>query len=329
MKILVTGGTGYVGASLVKKLVEEGTEVRCLVRSKEKFKTLVDNNNVELQEGDLNHMPSLRNAVQGCEQIYHLAAYANIWSKDPNQYHQINVSGTRNLLEAARREGVRKVVVTSTAGVMGPCDIDALPVNENSNPQPVFYSQYDQSKFDQERIALDFVHQDIEVVIVNPSRIYGPGIRGVSNSVSTLIELFDQGKWRFIPGDGRSMGNYVYIDDVVNGHLLAMQYGKTGNRYILGGENISYSDFFKKLNHLTQRHQNLFKVPVTLLLWWSYGEIFLAKTLNKKPMIVPAFVQKLSKNWNLSSDKAMKEINYSFADLNTGIRKTLQWLRNE
>lgn len=328
MKTLVTGGTGYVGAKLVQTLIQMGQDVKCLVRSKDKFNKLVKVKDVELIEGDLNDLTALRAAVNECKEIYHLAAFADIWTRDPETYHRINVQGTRNLLDIASDKGVRKVVVTSTAGVMGPCEFNAEPVTEDTNPDPPFYSPYDQSKFEQERVAMEFSAREMDIVIVNPSRIYGPGIRGVSNSVSNLIELFDRGKWRFIPGDGTSMGNYVFIEDVVQGHLNAMQFGTSGNRYILGGENISYSDFFNRLNHITQRNQKLFKVPVTLLMLWSHSEVFLAKTLNKKPMIVPAFVQKLSKNWNLSSEKSMRELNYTYTDLTEGINKTLEWIRN-
>lgn len=329
MKFLVTGGTGYVGVPLIDTLLQNNHQVRVLVRSKSKFKNLIANPNIEIVVGDLLDTKSLQVATSGCSAIFHLAAFADIWSRDPSIYEQINVEGTKNLLSAASAQGVKRILITSTAGVMGPTANDGQPVTEGTSRQPILFSKYDQSKYKEELAAFEFLKKGLEVIIVNPSRIYGPGIHGTSNSVSRLIDLFNQGKWRFIPGDGSSIGNYVYIDDIVNGHLLAMERGSSGQRYILGGENISYRDLFTKLNKLTGRHQKLFKIPIGVLLIWSYSELLVAKLTGRKPMIVPAFVKKLSHNWNLSSDKAKRELGYHFIDFETGLKKTLDWIIHE
>lgn len=328
MKTLVTGATGYVGIPLTLALANQGVAVKAMFRSEAKTAELLKHPQIELVKGELSDIRSLRNIVKGCDEIFHVAAFAGIWSKDPSYYYRTNVQGTANLLSVAVEEGVKKIVITSTAGVMGPSMKPEIMVNENITDRPLLFSKYDQSKFEQEEKAFSFLEKGIEIVIVNPSRIYGPGIMAQSNAVSHLVNLFNQGKWHFIPGNGTSHGNYVYIDDVVQGHLLAMKKGVSGQRYILGGENMSYNDFFKLLKRLTGRNKRLFKIPVTLLLVWSYLEIFLARSTGKRPMMIPAFVYKLTHNWNLSSDKAKQELGYSFIDLETGLKKTIHWIES-
>lgn len=328
MKTLVTGATGYVGIPLVQALARQGTPVKALVRSEARSREISGHRHIELVTGDLSDPVSLRQAIRGCDRIFHLAAFAGIWTKDPAQYHRINVQGTSDLLSIALEEGVRKVVITSTAGVMGPSPATGIPVHEETSGEPLLFSPYDHSKLEQEKTAFSYIDRGIEVVVVNPSRIYGPGLVGESNSVSRLVTLFSQGKWRFIPGDGTSEGNYVYVDDVVNGHLLAMQKGVSGQRYILGGDNISYNDFFNLLRKLTRQNHKLIKIPVKVLLGWAQMEILRANMTGKRPMIVPAFVEKLTHNWNLTSEKAVRDLGYRYSDLETGLSKTLQWIRS-
>jgi nucleoside-diphosphate-sugar epimerase len=325
MKTLVTGATGYVGMPLAHVLADRGVPVRALFRSETKGKQLF-HPRIERIRGEMHDREGLRHVVRGCETVYHLAACTLPWAKDPDQYHRVNVEGTKTLFEVARQAGVKKIVLTSTAGVMGPAPNSGTPVDEHTNEKPFLFSMYDKSKQEAEQMALSFVANDLEVVIVNPSRIYGPGVSGHSNPITQMVGLFKQGKWYFIPGDGTSQGNYVYIDNVVDGHIRAMEHGVSGERYILGGANVSYNDFFALLNQLTARNQKLYHIPVKALLAFAYGEVFLARTFGKKPLIVPEFVKKLSSNWNLSSQKAIQELGYSFLDLEAGLQKTLNWI---
>ena len=327
MKTLITGSTGYVGAALCEKLAAQNIPVRALVRSRKKAESLPQG--TEVVVGDIMDRDSLRLALEGCNRIYHTAALVRAWTPDPNEFYQVNVEGTKQLFSLALEAGVNRIVMTSTAGVMGPAMSFDVPVNERSTLNPSLFSVYDHSKLKAEKEALRFAKDGIEVMVVNPSRIYGPGIKGDSNSVSRLIEMFRDGKWRFIPGDGNSLGNYVFIEDVVAGHLLAMQEGMSGQRYILGGTNASYNDLFKILKRLTQQNHRLYKIPVKWLMILAKLELFLANTTGKKPMIVPEFVRKLTRDWHLSSDKAVKELGYQITDLETGIKKTLDWLENE
>ncbi|NND32111.1 MAG: NAD-dependent epimerase/dehydratase family protein, partial [Saprospiraceae bacterium] len=155
MKTLVTGATGYLGIPLVKALVCRGMPVRALIRTESKSHH-IRHPLVELVKGDITDSKSLKRAVKGCDQIFHLAAFAGIWTRNPQLYYQVNVEGTRNLLSLAIEEGVRKVVLTSTAGVMGPVVNQGVPVNEQTVYKPTFFSLYDESKFEAENVALGF-----------------------------------------------------------------------------------------------------------------------------------------------------------------------------
>ncbi len=326
MKVLVTGSTGYVGIPLCRRLAEQGLQVHALARSTPNGKVF-DHPGIRVFKGDLLDTDSLAAAVQGCQAVYHLAAYAGVWAKDPGRFRLINVDGTRNLMTAALAAGVRKVVMTSTGGVMGHSPGNGVLVDETTHPQPDLASGYEQSKLEAEQLVFSYLGRGMEVVVVNPTRIFGPGALNESNSVTRLIKQFQEGKWRLIPGDGESIGNYVYLDDVVDGHILAMEKGKPGERYILGGDNISYNEFFTLLRRMTGSRQKLFRAPIGPMLLYSRLEVLKARLTGKKPLIVPAFVHKLTKHWGMSSKKAQTELGYAPTRLEDALEKTLDWIK--
>lgn len=323
MKVLVTGSTGYVGIPLCRRLAEKGQQVHALARSVQG----AGHAGIRVFKGDLLDPGSVAAAVEGCDAVYHLAAYAGVWAKDPGQFRLTNVEGTRTLLAAAQAAGVRKVVITSTGGVMGHSPGNGILVDEATHPDPVLASAYEQSKLEAERLAFSYPGNGMEVVVVNPTRIFGPGALNESNSVTKLIHQFYEGKWRIIPGDGESIGNYVYLDDVVTGHILAMEKGKPGERYILGGDNVTYNEFFALLRKLTGSRQKLFRAPIGPMLFYARLEMLKTRLTGKKPLIVPAFVHKLTKNWSMSSQKAQTELGYSPIPLADGLELTLEWIK--
>ena len=327
MKVLVTGATGYIGRALCTLLKREGITVHALCRSRMKSQSIVEDH-VKIFLGELQDKGRVSKALDGCEQIYHLAAFTKIWSKDQTIYRKINVDGTKNLLELALSSGVQKMVMTSTGGVLGPAPDKQTPVTENSNRHVVPESAYEQSKILAEQEVFKDMDQSLKVVVVNPTRIYGPGPEGQSNSVTRMIKLFKDGKWRVIPADGESIGNYVYIDDVVEGHLLAMKKGRSGERYILGGTNISYNDLLQLLRELTNMHHRIIHVPLSLIVLFAHVQKFLANSFGIEPMVVPALAKKLSKHWNMSSAKAIKELGYEMTPIKEGLIRTLHWIEN-
>jgi len=323
MKIFVSGATGYIGLRLTERLADEGHEVMALYRSESK-KNLLNHKNVTPVKGDILQPDSLIQAMKGCEQAYHVAAFAGVWAADPYTVYKTTVIGSLNFIRAAKANGIRRIVITSTAGILGPTTDNSLSDENVSNPE-AFFSDYESAKFVLEQAIQTWKQAEPEIVLVNPTRVYGPGLLSESNGVTKMIVQYVVGKWRLIPGNGKSIGNYVFVDDVVNGHILAMEKGIPGERYLLAGENVSYNEFFEKLRKISGIHKTLFHIPLGISMLMARFMLFMARTFGSKPMIVPGLVKKFGLNWIVSPDKAIKNLGYSVTPLEEGMEKTLEW----
>ena len=325
MKIFVSGATGFIGIQLVKRLVEEGHTVHALYRSESKA-DLIRLPGVRLFNGDILESASLDLALADCEEAYHTAAFAGVRAKDRALVFSLNVDGALNVIESAGKQGVRRLVLTSTAGILGPSLSEAL--HENSPPPASFFTDYEASKFRLEQKLLGRREGNPEIIMVNPTRVYGPGYLSESNGVTRMIQQYMKGRWRFIPGNGRSSGNYVHVEDVVSGHLLAMKNGRPGERYVLGGENISYLQFFEYVREASAVKKRLFKIPLWIMLAAAGLMTGFSLVSGRPPLIVPALVRKFNHNWIVSSQKAMLDLGYQPMDARTGIKHTVQWILN-
>jgi len=325
MKVFVSGATGFIGIQLVKRLADDGHTVHALFRSNSKAE-LIQHQNVKLFKGDILDKVSLEQALAGCDEAYHTAAFAGVWAKDPEMIFRLNVDGALNVIEAAGKHGVRRVVLTSTAGILGASEKEA--VHESSPAPKSFFTDYEASKFQLEQKLLGRTDTDPEVVVVNPTRVYGPGYLSESNGVTKMIKHYVEGKWRLILGDGISSGNYVYVEDVVSGHLLAMQKGRPGERYVLGGENISYNQLFEFVREASGVRYRLFKIPFWIMLAAAGVMKGISRISGRPPLIIPDLVRKFNHNWLVSSQKARDDLGYQALDVSTGILQTVQWILN-
>lgn len=323
MRIFITGATGFIGSKLALQIANDGNIVHALYRSKAKIKEL-NHENIKWFEGDLLNKVSLEVAMNGCEQVYHVAAHAVAWEKSTGDFNKYNVLGTLTILQLAKKLDIKKIVVTSTAGILGP-SLKGL-VNENSiSPLPHF-TGYEKSKSESEIAIIEFVKTGMDIVIVNPTRVFGSGVLNESNSVTIMIKNYIKGKWHFIPGNGKSIGNYAYVNDVVNGHILAMKKGIAGERYILGGENLSYNKFFEELQKVSQKNYWLVKLPLVIMLFFAHILIVLNKIFKITPIITPAHVRKFNYNWEISSEKAVKDLGYSITPFRRALTETVSWI---
>ncbi len=326
MKIFVSGATGYIGAYLVKKLAEQGHTVHALVRSPEKAKN-ISHTNIHFFKGDVLDIASIEKAMQGCDQAYHLAAFAKVWAKDVKTFFDMNVVATNNILDAAIKFNVTRVVVTSTAGVFG-ASLHGKTITETSARDLDFFNEYESSKALSESKIKDYVIDGLDVVIVSPTRVYGPFLFGKTESVTQLIEKFVLGKWRFIPGDGKKTGNYVFVEDVVEGHILAMEKGRKGHTYILGGPNHDYNEFFAKISEISGVKRKMIHMPLGLQM--LFARMQLMKTwFGKEPVITPKWIAKGKYDWHVSPDKAMNDLGLKPHSLEEGLIKTIDWLRRK
>lgn len=324
-RIFITGATGFIGRKLAHKLADEGHEIVALIRSKSKASALT-HERISFVEGDLFSIEALEEGMKGCQEVFHLAAFASVWAKG-DTFKEVNIDGTLNILDAAKKQGVEKIVVTSTAGVIGPA-VDG-PVNEETPRQVDFFTDYESTKYESELKIKERVLEGQHVVIVNPTRVYGPGPLNVSNSVTKLVKQYIAGKWKFIPGDGMSTGNYVFVDDVINGHVLAMKNGRAGERYLLGGDDATYWELFDLIAKVGGKKYKLYKMPLGVLLAFGKIQLFLAENFGRQPMITPGWVRKYLYKWSVSSEKATTELGYQITSLEDGIQKTVDWLRKE
>jgi nucleoside-diphosphate-sugar epimerase len=238
-----------------------------------------------------------------------------------------NVTGTINVIEAAKEQSVKRVIITSTAGTLG-YSFNGIPVDETVTDNPHYNTEYERTKAFSEKAALDYNSDDFEVVAVNPTRVFGPGKITLSNSVTRIIKLYGKGLWRIIPGDGKAIGNYVFIDDVVRGHILAARYGKGGERYLLGGENISYNDFFDTLGDLFNRKRKLVRIKEPSLKRIVKMAGVYSRLTNKPAFITEEWIDKYLRNWIVSSNKARTQLNYEITPFREAAGKTILWLRS-
>ena len=325
MNIFITGATGYIGNSLAKRLAEGGHTVHALCRSANK-RSLLNHPNIKIFEGDITEPASIEAAMVGCTQAYHLAAFARVWAKDVSVYRRLNVEATQHVLDAAKKLNVEKIVFTSTAGVLGPSAGE--PVKESDERIGGVLNEYEETKTEAEALCKRYVRDyGMNIVIVNPPRVYGPGVESESNALTKLAGLYDKGKWYFMPGDGKRVGSYVHVNDVVTGHILAMEKGRSGERYILSGENASYQQFFNTLGKVTGKKRRLIKLPVNIMLI-AGGFMMLRTTLTgKAPLITPKWIKKYLYDWELSCEKAQRELGYSYMSLEEGLSDTIDWIR--
>jgi farnesol dehydrogenase len=323
MKCFLTGITGFIGTNLARQLMVDGHQVHAIIRNPGRT-DLPDIPGIKYYKGDLHDKHVLLEAMKGCEVAYHLAAFAKPWARDRSDYYRINVEGAINVFSAAQQAGVKKVVFTSSAATMSPSP-GTDPVDESRARDIPYFNLYESTKAEAEEKAKEFSRNGLPVVTVNPSRVFGPGPINPSNSVTRMILSYQRGKWRIIPGDGKKVGNYVYIDDVVHGHILAAMYGKAGERYILGGDNLTFDEFFKNLEDVCHKHHRMFHLPLPVMTAAASLMEAQAAVTGIPPLITASFVKKYLNHWSLNSNKALQELGYKMTPFREGVLKTLEW----
>ena len=323
MKILITGATGFIGGELTRFISCQGYSVRAQCRPTSDIAAL-SNDTVQVCWGDVLDFSSVKKAVDGCDYVFHLAGYAKNWAKNPRTFFEVNVSGTKNVLDASKQANVKKVVVTSSCMTFGPSN--GTPIKESDERTAEFLTEYERTKFYAEELVADYAGDGLPVVIVNPTRVFGPGLLTEGNSVTTMVQLYLKGKWRLILGDGSSIGNYASVEDVVRGHWLALLRGRPGEKYILGGENLSYNEFFEVLANISRRRYQMIRVPVWTALAVSNVEELRARWFSHYPLITPPWLKTFVADWAFSSGKAQTELGYTITPFRKALHKTIAWL---
>ncbi|MFO0867316.1 MAG: NAD-dependent epimerase/dehydratase family protein [Pirellulales bacterium] len=336
-QVLVTGATGFIGTILLRKLLARGCRVRALTRRDPGQAPPGMASDPELQaraarqlewvQGDVLDAPSLVRAAAGCRRIFHLAAYAKNWAPQREIFQQFNVGGLRNVIAAAREVGVERVVWTSTMLTLGTTRRDEVADESRPRPSPHCLTDYEASKVAAEEVAREAVSDGVPIVIVNPARVFGPGHLTEGNALAQLIDDYDRGRFPILLNAGVNVGNYVFVDDVAEGHLLAMERGRVGERYILGGENVSLRQFFRTIDEVSgKRH---WQIPIFRpgALFFSWMQLQRARWFGVYPTITPGWVRTFLTDWNFTSAKAQRELGYQYLSLREGLERTVTWLR--
>jgi dihydroflavonol-4-reductase len=317
---LVTGGTGFVGANLVRELTADGDRVRVLARAGGDRRAL-EGCDVEIVEGDLLDPASVRRAVEGMERVYHVAADYRLWAPDPSVLFRANVDGTRHVLEAAAAAGATRIIYTSTVGALG-IPKDGTPGDETT---PVSLADmvgpYKASKFLAEEVAREMVARGAPVVIVNPSAPVGPwDVR--PTPTGQMIVDFLRGKMVASLDTGL---NIVHVRDVARGHILAAERGRVGERYVLGHANLSLLDIFRALAGITGLPAPRFRVPYALAWLAAAGMEGVARLTGGAPAVPLTAVRMARKRMYFSVDKAVRELGLPQTPADRALDDAVEW----
>ncbi len=324
MAVLLTGATGFIGTRVAAMLSERGEKIHVLCRPTADTSALT-HPSISIFHGDLLDKDSILRAMDGCDRVFHLAAYAKNWAKDGSTFRRINLGGLRNIAESATQVGAKRVVFTSTNLTMATSLGDL--VDESTPRTTELFTDYEDSKVAAEDLVREYVKGGQEIVIVNPSRVFGPGLLSEGNSTTIMIQMYLQGKFRTILGSGHAQGNWAFVDDVARGHLLAMENGTPGERYILGGENASFNQFFDALAEVSGTRKTLFKVPAAVAFALAHVETFRGRHTSHHPLISPGWVKIFLHNWEHSVEKAQRDLGYTVTPLKEALRSTVDWIR--
>lgn len=320
-RVLVTGATGFVGSNVARLLLERGDEVRALVRPGAVL-TNLEGLPVERAVGDLRDAAAVRRAVKGCARVYHVAADYRLWARDPRELYRTNVGGTVHVMEACLAEGVERVVYTSTVGTVGLSALPA-PCDETTPLLPgQLTSHYKRSKLEAERAALGFVARGLPLVVVNPSAPVGPGDVKPTPTGRILVD-FAHGR---LPAFVDTGLNVVHVRDVAEGHWLAAERGRVGERYILGNRNMTLAEILAELARLTGRPRPRLRIPYAVAWVVGAASTAAADLLTHRPPAVPLEAVRMSRHrMFFDPGKAVRELGVPRTPVEQAFEDALRW----
>jgi dihydroflavonol-4-reductase len=324
LKPFVTGATGFLGSHVARVLSQQGAELRLLVRSTSNLKNL-EGLNAETATGDLRDPASLDKAISGCDTVFHVAADYRLWARDPDEMYRSNVDGTRAILESARNNGVRRVVYTSSVATMG-FTRNGNPADEDS---PValadMIGHYKRSKFMAEQIALEAGRSGMHVVVVNPTTPVGEQDIKPTPTGRIILDFLK----RKFPAYVDTGLNLVDVTECARGHVAALERGISGERYILGGENLTLKEILDQLAAITGLPSPTVKLPYFFAFAAAaVDETITGRILNREPRATIDAVRMGRKKMFASSAKAERDLGWKLIPAENALRRAVEWFRN-
>lgn len=322
MTALVTGASGFVGSAVVRALLERGENVRTFVRHSSDRRNLEDLK-VGIEVGDLRDRASLDRAMQGCDTVFHVAADYRLWVPRPNEMFSANVDGTRNVMEAAGNAGVRRIVYTSSVATLGLPQNDDTPANEDTLVKADdIISPYKQSKYAAEALVKRMVAElGLPAVIVHPSTPIGP--RDVKPTPTGKI-VVEAARGR-MPAFVDTGLNVVHVDDVAQGHLLAMERGAIGGQYILGAENLTLAEILAAVAETVHRPAPNWRLPHDVVMPIAFLAELWARLTGREPFVTRDGVRLARKRMFFSSDRAIQSLGYQPRPAKVAIADAVSW----
>jgi len=320
----VTGAAGFIGFHVVNVLKQENLHVIAFVR-KGSNSSILKSLDVELIEGDVRDYDSVCRALKGCQQLYHLAADYRLWVPDPKPMYETNVGGTRNIMQAALQRGIERVIYTSTVGTLATSSA-GKPSDENSRAElKEMVGHYKRSKFVAEQETYQFIQKGVPVVIVSPSTPIGPMDRKPTPTGKIIVDFLN-GR---IPAYLDTGLNFVDVEDVAMGHFLASRNGRIGQKYILGGENITLRQFFESLARMTQGKPPKVRLPYFPVLMAAYLNEALSRWVTKVPPRIPLTGVKMARKYMFfDSSNAVRDLHMPQNPIERAMEKAITWFRN-
>ncbi len=319
MKTLVTGATGFVGSHVAGQLLSAGQSVRVLARRGSDSRALAGLD-AERAEGDLRNPASLELALRGVNRVFHVAADYRLWSRNPSEIYESNVTGTRNLLEAAKRAGVEQFIYTGTVATIA-VDRPTLPSEFTESALDEMVGHYKRSKWLAEKEVLKAANDGLPVLIVMPTTPVGPG-DWKPTPTGKLIVDFLNGK---MPGYVETGLNFVGVEDVARGHLLAAERGKTGERYLLGAENLTFKQLLDLLAHATGMPAPRLKIPHSVALGFAYAENVFSRLIGRDPQIPVEGVKIARHNMFVDVSKSQRELGFVPGPVSAALDRAVRW----
>jgi dihydroflavonol-4-reductase len=324
MKAFVTGATGFVGSHVARALAEQGADLRLLVRANSDLGN-IEGLNAERVLGDLREPVSLEKAVSGCDVVFHVAADYRLWVRDPEQMYRANVDGTKAVLNAAKKNGVRRVVCTSSVATMGFTSNGHLADEKSPVSLESMIGPYKRSKFMAEQVALEAGRSEMDVVVVNPTTPVGE--RDIKPTPTGRI-IVDFLKKKF-PAYVDTGLNLVDVRECARGHVVALEKGRSGERYILGGENLTLKQILDKLAAITGLPSPRVKVPYVMALATGVvDEIMTGRILGHEPRATIDAVRMGRKKMFVTSAKAERELGWKPVPVDDALRRAVEWFQS-
>lgn len=319
MRAFVTGGTGFVGANLVRLLLQQGYSVRALVRPHSRLDNL-QGLDVELIKGELSD-PELWRSLQGCQVLFHVAAHYSLWQGDRDLLYRDNVLGTRNILAAAHQAGVDRTVYTSSVAAIGVTGTHQPADETHQSPVEKLVGAYKQSKYWAEQEAVKAAQAGQGIVIVNPTTPIGPWDIKPTPTGDIILRFLR----RQMPAYVETGLNLIDVRDVAWGHLLALERGKSGERYILGHQNISLQRLLEKLSTLTGLPAPRTQIPAWLPLSVAWIDEMLLAPLGKAPSVPLDGVRMSQQTMYYNANKAVRELRLPQSSIDQALQDAINW----